>query len=91
MPRQVAPSGSPQSTASCYNTIGYRVVLKSCPQMRSFSLQNPLIFETMHLTAEAPVSRPWWLAYPGLPVFDARLFGALRDSLVRFRAEGVGR
>jgi hypothetical protein len=75
----------------CHNTIGNRVVLKNSRQIRSFSLQKPLIFETMHWTAEAPVSRPWWLGYPGLPVFDARLFGALRDSLVRFRAEGVGR
>ena len=77
--------------AGCHKPIVNRVVLKNPRQIRSFSLQNPLIFETMHWTAEAPVSRPWWLAYPGLPVFDARLFGALRDSLVRFRAEGVGR
>ena len=75
----------------CHKAIGNRVVLKWPRRIRSFPLQKALIFETMHLTAEAPVSRPWWLAYPGLPVFDARLFGALRDSLVRFRAEGVGR
>jgi hypothetical protein len=28
---------------------------------------------------------------PGLPVYDSRLFGALRDSQMGFRAEGVGR
>ena len=75
----------------CHKAIGNRVVLKWRRQIRSFPLQKALIFETMHWTAEAPVSRPWWLGYPGLPVFDARHFGALRDSLVRFRAEGVGR
>jgi cold-inducible RNA-binding protein len=30
-------------------------------------LQNQLIFETIPLTAEAPVSRPWWLGYPDCP------------------------
>src|SRR5450432_2820451 len=34
----------------------------------------------MRKTAEAPVSRPWWLGLPGLPVYDAGHFGALRDS-----------
>src|ERR1700685_609670 len=34
----------------------------------------------MQWTAEATVSRPWWLRLPGLPVYDDRLFGALRDS-----------
>jgi hypothetical protein len=34
---------------------------------QSFRLQKQLIFETMPLTAEAPVSRPWWLAYPDCP------------------------
>src|SRR5580704_5379624 len=60
-------------------------------RQKSFRLQKQLIFETMPLTAEAPVSRPWWLGLPGLPVYDARLFGALRDSTTGFRAEGVGR
>jgi hypothetical protein len=86
----VAHPGLPHAAASCYKAIGYRVVLKSGPQMRSFSLQKPLIFETMHWTAEAPVSRPWWLGYPDCPC-TTQVFGALRDSLVRFRAEGVGR
>jgi cold-inducible RNA-binding protein len=40
---------------------------------KSFRLQKQLIFETMPLTAEAPVSRPWWLGLPGLPVYDACL------------------
>jgi hypothetical protein len=34
---------------------------------QSFRLQKELIFETMPLTAEAPASRPWWLAYPDYP------------------------
>jgi len=34
---------------------------------KSFRLQKQLIFETMPLTAEAPVSRPWWLGYPDCP------------------------
>src|SRR5580704_15831309 len=34
---------------------------------KTFPLQNQLIFETIPLTAEAPVSRPWWLGYPDCP------------------------
>src|SRR6202451_994090 len=34
---------------------------------KSFRLQKQLIFETMPLTAEAPVSRPWWLGYQDSP------------------------
>jgi cold-inducible RNA-binding protein len=38
-----------------------------------------LIFETMPLTAEAPVSPPRWLGFPGCPCSNA-FFSALRDS-----------
>jgi hypothetical protein len=54
-------------------------------------LQKQLIFETMPLTAEAPVSRPWWLGYPDCPCTTHVFFGALRDSTTGFRAEGAGR
>src|SRR5215475_7852126 len=37
------------------------------PRAKTFPLQNQLIFETIPLTAEAPVSRPWWLGYPDCP------------------------
>jgi hypothetical protein len=39
----------------------------SSGKQQSFRLQMQLFFETMPLTAEAPVSRPWWLAYPVCP------------------------
>ncbi len=58
---------------------------------KSFRLQKQLIFETMPLTAEAPVSRPWWLGYPDCPCTTLVCFGALRDSTTGFRAEGAGR
>src|ERR1700733_15050838 len=34
---------------------------------KTFPLQNQLIFETIRLAPEAPVSRPWWLGYPDCP------------------------
>jgi hypothetical protein len=37
------------------------------PRRNSFWLQNQLIFETIPLTAEAPVSRPRWLGSPDCP------------------------
>src|SRR5213082_4083771 len=45
--------------------------------------------ETMQQTAEVPVSLPRRLHKFASPVNESCVFGTLRDSQVRFRAEGV--
>ncbi len=46
----------------------------------SFRLQIRLIFERMQVTAEVSSLAPVVALLPGLPVYDSRIFGALRDS-----------
>ncbi len=46
----------------------------------SFRLQIRLVFETMQVTAEASSLAPVVALLPGLPAYDSRIFGALRDS-----------
>src|SRR4029077_16921566 len=46
----------------------------------SVRLQSGLIFERMPVTAEVSSLAPAVALLPGLPVFDSRIFGALRDS-----------
>src|ERR1700722_16460134 len=60
------------------------------PNAKTFPLQNQLIFETIPLTAEAPVSRPCWLGYPDCPCTTLVLRRAPRLA-IGFRAEGAGR
>ena len=50
-----------------------------------------LIFERMPVTAEVSSLAPAVALLPGLPVFDSRIFGALRDSLLGSGQKESGR
>jgi hypothetical protein len=57
----------------------------------SFRLQKELIFESMPLTAEVPVSLPAVARLPRLPVNDSCVLQRAPRLSLGFRAEGVGR
>src|ERR1700686_2960675 len=64
---------------------------RSRASTESFRLQIRLIFERLPVTAEVSSLAPVLALLPGLPVYDSRIFGAHRDSLLGSGQKESGR